>query len=42
MRIERVRVGEVDVFRIAWRLDSGSSPGFEAQALDLNGADDGG
>ncbi len=33
MDVERTSVGEVQVFRITGRLDSSSSPAFEAQVL---------
>ncbi len=35
MDIERTSVGEVQVFRITGRLDSGTSPAFEAQVLKV-------
>lgn len=35
MNVERTSVGEVQVFRIAGRLDSGTSPAFEAQVLSV-------
>ncbi len=33
MDVERVSMGEVQVFRITGRLDSGTSPAFEAEVL---------
>ena len=35
MEVERASVGEVQVFRIKGRLDSGTSPAFEAQVLKV-------
>ena len=35
MDVERDSVGEVQVFRIKGRLDSGTSPAFEAQVLSV-------
>lgn len=35
MDVERTSVGEVQVFRITGRLDSGTSPAFEAQVLSV-------
>lgn len=35
MDVERISVGEVQVFRITGRLDSGTSPAFEAQVLKV-------
>ena len=35
MEVERTSVGEVQVFRIKGRLDSGTSPAFEAEVLKV-------